>query len=42
MPVSPIDYGRDGHPEMVTIFEEEHRHSPLPDTYPNLDITVHD
>ncbi|MCJ7817931.1 MAG: adenylosuccinate lyase [Candidatus Thorarchaeota archaeon] len=27
MPVSPIDYGRYGHPEMVTVFEEEHRHS---------------
>ncbi len=27
MPVSPIDYGRYGHPDMVTIFEEEHRHS---------------
>ncbi|TFH01860.1 MAG: adenylosuccinate lyase, partial [Candidatus Thorarchaeota archaeon] len=27
MPVSPIDYGRYGHPDMVTIFEEEYRHS---------------
>jgi len=27
MPVSPIDYGRYGHPDMVTVFEEEHRHS---------------
>ena len=27
MPVSPIDYGRYGHPEMVEIFEEERRHS---------------
>ena len=27
MPVSPIDYGRYGHPEMVAVFEEEHRHS---------------
>ena len=27
MPVSPIDYGRYGHPDMVTIFEEKHRHS---------------
>jgi len=26
MPVSPIDYGRYGHPEMVTVFEEEKRH----------------
>ncbi len=26
MPVSPIDYGRYGHPEMVEIFEEEYRH----------------
>lgn len=27
MPVSPIDYGRYGHRDMVTIFEEEKRHS---------------
>jgi adenylosuccinate lyase len=27
MPVNPIDYGRYGHPEMVAVFEEEHRHS---------------
>jgi adenylosuccinate lyase len=27
MPVSPIDYGRYGHPEMVNVFEEEHRHA---------------
>jgi len=27
MPVSPIDYGRYGHPDMVTVFDEEHRHS---------------
>jgi adenylosuccinate lyase len=27
MPVNPIDYGRYGHPDMVTIFEEEFRHS---------------
>jgi adenylosuccinate lyase len=27
MPVSPIDYGRYGHPEMVRVFEEEHRHA---------------
>ena len=27
MPVSPIDYGRYGHHEMVEIFEEEKRHS---------------
>ena len=27
MPVSPIDYGRYGHPEMVQVFEEEKRHS---------------
>jgi len=27
MPVSPIDYGRYGHPDMVTVFEEERRHS---------------
>ena len=27
MPVSPIDYGRYGHPDMVTVFEEEYRHS---------------
>jgi adenylosuccinate lyase len=26
MPVSPIDYGRYGHPEMVSVFEEEKRH----------------
>jgi len=26
MPVSPIDYGRYGHSEMVSIFEEERRH----------------
>ncbi|MFW9844326.1 MAG: adenylosuccinate lyase [Candidatus Thorarchaeota archaeon] len=26
MSVSPIDYGRYGHPDMVTVFEEEHRH----------------
>jgi adenylosuccinate lyase len=26
MPVSPIDNGRYGHPEMVAIFEEEYRH----------------
>lgn len=27
MPVSPIDYGRYGHPEMVSVFEEERRHA---------------
>ncbi|MFW9919944.1 MAG: adenylosuccinate lyase [Candidatus Thorarchaeota archaeon] len=27
MPVNPIDYGRYGHLEMVTLFEEEFRHS---------------
>ena len=27
MPVSPIDFGRYGHPEMISIFEEEYRHS---------------
>jgi adenylosuccinate lyase len=27
MPVSPIDYGRYGHPEMVSVFEEEKRHA---------------
>ena len=27
MPVSPIDYGRYGHPEMIEIFQEERRHS---------------
>jgi len=27
MPVSPIDYGRYGHPNMVETFEEERRHS---------------
>jgi len=27
MPVSPIDYGRYGHPEMTSIFEEEYRHA---------------
>jgi adenylosuccinate lyase len=27
MPVSPIDYGRYGHPEMISVFEEEYRHS---------------
>jgi len=27
MPISPIDYGRYGHPEMVSIFEEERRHA---------------
>ena len=27
MPVSPIDYGRYGNPQMVQIFEEEHRHA---------------
>lgn len=27
MPVSPIDFGRYGHPEMVSVFEEEYRHS---------------
>ncbi len=27
MPVNPIDYGRYGHPDMVTIFEEEFRHA---------------
>ncbi|MFW9955955.1 MAG: adenylosuccinate lyase, partial [Candidatus Thorarchaeota archaeon] len=26
MPVSPIDYGRYGNPEMIEIFEEEYRH----------------
>ncbi|TXT54842.1 MAG: Adenylosuccinate lyase [Candidatus Thorarchaeota archaeon] len=26
MPVCPIDYGRYGHPDMIKIFEEEHRH----------------
>lgn len=26
MPVSPIDYGRYGNPQMVQIFEDEHRH----------------
>lgn len=26
MPVSPIDYGRYGHPEMVSVFEERRRH----------------
>jgi len=27
MPVSPIDFGRYGHQEMISIFEEENRHS---------------
>ena len=27
MPVSPIDYGRYGHSEMISIFEEENRHT---------------
>lgn len=27
MPVSPIDFGRYGHPEMISIFEEENRHA---------------
>jgi len=27
MPVSPIDYGRYGHPDMVAVFEEDRRHS---------------
>ena len=27
MPVSPIDFGRYGHQDMVRIFEEENRHS---------------
>ncbi|MFW9789091.1 MAG: adenylosuccinate lyase [Candidatus Thorarchaeota archaeon] len=27
MPVSPIDFGRYGHQEMISIFEEEYRHS---------------
>ena len=27
MPVNPIDFGRYGHPEMISIFEEENRHS---------------
>ncbi len=26
MPVSPIEYGRYGHPDMISIFEEEYRH----------------
>jgi len=27
MPVSPIDFGRYGHPDMIRIFEEDNRHS---------------
>ena len=27
MPVSPIDFGRYGHPDMISIFEEEYRHT---------------
>jgi len=27
MPVSPIDFGRYGHPEMISVFEEEYKHS---------------